>query len=124
MGVTCSVKANGSVFDVSGTLRSPATDAKGIPVNPTLITIRTSLDMNQPAPGAMSIQDDKTGTMYSSEACTFSAQPLEAGDQRAVTAGRVWVSVICPKFSDPSNPDVNAVCEVSPGFIVLENCAQ
>jgi hypothetical protein len=123
--VNCSVKANGSTFDVSGSLKSPATDNMGTPVNPTVITIRTTITADTPAPGAVSILDDKTATTYSSEACTFSAHPLQAGiDKLEVAAGRFWGSVTCPKFNDPSNPDMNALCQISPGFVVLENCAQ
>jgi hypothetical protein len=124
MGVSCSVKANGNSFDVGGSLTSPATDSQGTPVNGTSITVRTSITADQAAMGAVSITDSKTGTTYSSDACSFSAHSAQAGDQLAVAAGRIWASVTCPNFRDQANPDMNAACQIAPGFVVLENCAQ
>jgi hypothetical protein len=125
MAVSCSVKANGNAFDVSGSLKSPAIDNMGNPINPTVITIRTTITADQAAPGAVSILDDRTSTPYSSEACMFSAHPVQPGiDKLEVAPGRFWGSITCPKFRDPASPDMNALCQITPGFVVLENCAQ
>jgi len=58
---------------------------------PTNITIRTTITADQSAPGSVSILDDVTGTTYASEACMFSAHPVQAGvDKLEVAAGRFW----------------------------------
>jgi hypothetical protein len=125
MGVTCTVKANGNSFEVKGSLRSPATDPQGMPVNATSITVQTTITADGPASGSVAIQDNRTGTQYSSSACTFSAHPAVAGvDKLEVAPGRIWASVSCPKISEVNSPDPNALCQISPGFVVLENCAQ
>src|SRR5882762_7057488 len=73
MAVNCSVKANGSSFDVSGSLKSPAYNNVGMPINPVLITIRTSITADAPGPGAVSILDNETSTPYTAQDCVFSA---------------------------------------------------
>ena len=125
MGVTCSVRASGNSFEVSASLRSPASDPQGMRVNPTLVSLRTTIaDGQAGAPGSLSIQDAKTGTEYDSTECTFSVTHVGANDQLGVAPGRFWASVSCPSFKDPSNPDMKAVCQIAPGYIVVENCAQ
>jgi hypothetical protein len=96
-----------------------------MPVNATSITVQTTITADGPASGSVAIQDNRTGTQYSSSACTFSAHPAVAGvDKLEVAPGRIWASVSCPKISEVNSPDPNALCQISPGFVVLENCAQ
>jgi hypothetical protein len=140
MSVSCTVKDNGGMFTVNATLKSPASmvdpndPMKTIPINPTNITLQIpSIGGDQPATGVVTVLDDKTASPYSSTddmgraapgTCTFSAHPLAMGDQLSIAAGRVWASVNCPNFRDPSSSNLMEVCSISSGYIVLENCAQ
>ena len=125
MGVKCSVKDGGGIFQVTGELKSPAVDPQDQPVNPTIITVSTQIASDQAgAMGAVSLTDSKSGSTYSSEACSFSVRPPQVGGPMGVAPGRMWASVSCPTFRDPLSSDIDAVCEISQGYVVLENCAQ
>jgi len=128
MGVTCSVRANGSAFDVAADLRSPAFDTTTTPptpVNPTIIAIQTNIADDQAgAQGTVSVKDAKSGTEYGSSACTFTVKHVNPSDALGVAPGRFWASVACPSVRDSLNQDPMAVCQIGPGFVVLENCAQ
>jgi hypothetical protein len=126
MGVSCTVKDAGGVFNVSGTLKSPAVDQAGnrLPTS-TVVTFRTTIAPGQAgAQGELTVQDYKTTSTYSSTSCLFSVQPVQPTDQLGVAPGRMWARVTCPMFTDPLNSDAMAVCQIDPGYIVLENCAQ
>jgi hypothetical protein len=125
MGVKCSVKdGGGGIFQVSGELRSPAVDPQDMPVNPTLVTVLTQIAADQVgANGSISIIDSKSATTYSSDACSFTVRP-PAGTLLGVAPGRMWASVSCPSFRDMASPDMDAVCQISQGYVVLENCSQ
>jgi hypothetical protein len=135
MSVECTVKdTGGGVFAVSASLSSPAFDSSNPPnpVAPTHITLSTTIGTDATATGAVSITDEKTLTAYQSaddngraaETCQFSVHPGTANDQLGIAAGRMWASVSCPKFRDPQFTDLSQVCAISPGYVVLENCAQ
>jgi hypothetical protein len=133
MVVTCAVKEASGVFAVSASLRSPALDpATGSPVNPTLVTLSTSIAAGQMAMGLLTVQDNKTATPFSSVddtgmpggTCTFSVEPLLPTDQLAVAPGRIWASVTCPKVRDPQSSNLDEMCAITTGYMVLENCDQ
>jgi hypothetical protein len=133
IAVTCAVKEASGVFAVSASLRSPALDpATGSPVNPTLVTLSTSIAAGQMAMGLLTVQDNKTATSFSSvndtgmpeQTCTFSVEPLLPTDQVAVAPGRIWASVTCRKIRDPESLNLNEMCAIATGYVVLENCDQ
>jgi hypothetical protein len=132
-GVTCTVKDNGGTFSVSASLKAPATDpTTGKPINPTLVTLQTTIPADGTAQGIVSIQDAKTTSQYSSAddmgrsapTCNFSVHKLKDTDQLAVAAGRIWANVTCPRFRDPQSSNINEICSIGSGYVVLENCQQ
>jgi len=126
MGVSCTVKDNGSGgFDVSGTMKSPANDSLGkrLPTS-TSVTFRTTVVPSQASMGTLTLLDYATTSTYLSDACIISITPVQPTDLLGAAPGRMWAQVNCPMFSDPMNSDVRAVCQIETGFIVLENCAQ
>jgi hypothetical protein len=132
MSVKCTVKDNGGSFSVSGTMAAPATNPMTKMPASTNIAFSTTISADQTAPGSMSLQDWSMASPFTSTddngraapTCMFSVHPLNSNDQLAIAAGRVWMSVTCPKFRDPQSPDLNEVCSISSGIIVLENCQQ
>jgi hypothetical protein len=133
IAISCSVKKASNGFDVSASLHSPAIDpVSGSPVNPTLVTLSTSIAEGQTAPGTVTVLDSKTASQYESAneagmagaTCTFSVAPLQPGDQLGVTDGRIWAGVTCPKFRDTASSDLNEACAITTGYFVLENCAR
>jgi hypothetical protein len=133
MSVSCTVKASGSLFDVTASLGSPASDPlTGQPVNPTLVTLSTSIADDSTSKGTLTIQDNRTLTTYASvddaglasDTCTFSVKPSTMNDLLAVAPGRIWASVSCPRFRDTTSSNANEICSIGSGVIVLENCAQ
>jgi hypothetical protein len=130
--VSCTVKDNGGVFAVSASMRSPALNSNGMPANPTSISIATTIGVDQSAQGTVAIQDDKTATSFTSTndmeqagaTCLFSVHPLMMGHQLAIAPGRMWASVTCPRFRDTRSSNLDEACQISPGYVVLENCAQ
>jgi hypothetical protein len=133
MSISCSVKPTASGFDVTASLRSPAFEpTTHNPVNPTAVTLSTTIAAGQSAPGSVAVMDSKTVSQYESTndmgqpapTCMFSVQPAAAGDQLGVAAGRIWASVACAKFRDPTSPDLSETCAITQGHIVLENCAR
>jgi hypothetical protein len=134
VAISCSVKDNGGgVFGVSASLTSPAVDPTGKSLNPTIVTLSTTIPSDQSAPGTVTVQDDKSSTTYSSTddlgqagaTCVFSVHPLQPMiDGLGIAPGRLWASVTCPKFRDPQSSNLLEACQIAPGFVVLENCAQ
>jgi hypothetical protein len=133
IAIACTVKEASGGFDVSASLKSPAVDpATGSPRNPTLVTLLTSIAAGQSAHGSVSVMDDKTASTFSSvdeagmvgPTCTFSVQPSQPGDHLGVAAGRIWASVMCPRFRDPTSPSPDEICAITQGYFVLENCSQ
>jgi hypothetical protein len=131
--INCTVKASGDVFDVSASLSSPATNpTTGMPVSPTLVTLSTSIAPDGQSKGTLAIQDNRTTAAYQSvndmgvadATCTFSVKPNTATDQLAVAPGRIWATVTCPSFRDPTSSNLNEMCSIGSGVIVLENCKQ
>jgi hypothetical protein len=131
--ISCTVRATANGFDVNATLKAPAVDpSTNQPVNPTRVTLSTSIAAGQTAPGSVGIQDNATATGFTStndtgqsdSTCTFSVKPAGPGDQLGITAGRIWASVSCPKFRDPASSNLNEVCAIGTGHVVLENCAR
>jgi hypothetical protein len=117
--VSCSVKASGSGFSVKGDATAYA-EYNGMKFRPSIVHLRipsiASGDNN--AKGTLSLQDDSSINLYSSDQCTFTVQ----GGNYGVDAGRIWGALRCDGLIDPSTPD--AACLVDNGFFVLENCAQ
>jgi|SRR5579859_1490588 len=135
MSVSCTVKDNGGPFEVNATLKSPATDpVTGMPVNPTNVTLQTTITAGQSATGTVTVLDNTTATTYSSAdamsgaaapTCMFSVvPPATASDPPNVAAGRIWASVNCPSFRDPGSSNLKETCSITNGYIVLENCGQ
>jgi hypothetical protein len=117
--VSCSVKASGSGFAVKADASAYA-ESSGTKYRPSIVHLRISSiasgDSN--AKGTLSLQDDSSINLYSTEQCTFSVQ----GGNYGVDAGRIWGEMSCEGLTDPSTPD--SACKVDNGFFVLENCAQ
>jgi hypothetical protein len=133
VAISCTVRDNGGgVFGVSGSLKAPATDPNGMAVNPTQITLSTTLGSDQSALGSLTVKDNATGTFFSSvddqgqaaATCMFSVHRLQMTDQLDIAAGRIWGSVTCPRIRDTGSSNAAEVCAISPGFFVLENCGQ
>jgi hypothetical protein len=131
--LSCTVKASANLFDVSASLTSPATDPQtGMPVDPTIVTLTTSIAADGTSMGALTVQDAKTLTSYTSvndagsadATCTVSVKPLAMGDQLAVAPGHIWASVSCPRFRDVGSSNLNEICSIGAGIMVLENCQQ
>jgi hypothetical protein len=125
MDVSCSVTSTGSQFDVTAALVSRTTGQPGGPLGPTTVQLSTTIASDQAdAPGTLEVQDDQTVTTYASQDCVFSVHPAAAGDQLAVTPGRIWASVACRTVRDQQSSNPNDVCRIESGYFVLENCAQ
>ena len=133
VAITCTVKDNGGgVFGVSASFRAPAADSNGKSVDPTQVTLLTTLGADQSAPGSVTVKDAATGTTFSSvddqgqaaATCMFSVHRLLMTDLLEVAPGRIWASVTCPRIRDTMSSNAMEACAVSPGFFVLENCAQ
>src|SRR5258706_13605052 len=72
MSVQCTVRGNGSTFDVSGELKSPASDSMGKPINPTIVTLHTVISPDEAgATGSVATMDGKTAKVYCSDTCAF-----------------------------------------------------
>jgi hypothetical protein len=63
-----------------------------------------------------------TTVTYSADSGSFSVHRADATGQLGVSAGRIWASVTYPTIRDPQSSDTNAVCQISTGVFVLENC--
>jgi len=133
VAISCTVRDNGAgAFTVSASFKAPATDPTGKVLDPTLITLSTTLGTDQSAPGSLTVKDSITGTTFSSvddtgqgaPTCNFSVHRLQTTDLLEVAAGRAWASVTCPRIRDTMSSNLGEACAVSPGFFVLENCAQ
>jgi hypothetical protein len=133
VSVSCTVKESAGVFDVTASIKAPAVNpTTGMPVPPTLLTLSTSIADGSTSKGSLSVQDNNTGTTYASvndanvpdAACTFSVKPVNLTEQLAVAPGRIWASVSCPRFRDPTSSNANELCSIGTGYIVLENCNQ
>jgi hypothetical protein len=132
MSISCKVKGAGDTFDVSASLRSPAFDPNGTPINPTLLTLSASVSTTTDAMGSLTVQDNRTTTSYVSVndtglpdgTCTFSVRPRSMLEQLGVAPGRVWASVTCPRLRDVGSADPNEICSIASGIVVLENCEQ
>jgi len=125
MTVECSVKTSGSEFDVSATLKSPATSQNGGLTNPTIVLLTTTIAPDQSdAIGTLSVQDDPSVTTYTSRDCAFSVHPAAAGDQLGIAPGRIWASVKCPTLRDEQSSNTSDVCQIESGYFVLETCTQ
>jgi hypothetical protein len=123
--VHCSVKSTGSQFAVTANMVSPATTENGGPLDPTYVQLSTTIAPDQSdASGTVSFQDDRSGTTYAAEACTFSVHPAVTGDQLAVGPGRIWASVVCRTLRDQQSSSPSDVCQIDAGYFALENCAQ
>jgi len=131
--ISCTVKASGDVFDVSALLRSPATNPMtGAPVASTMVSLSTSIAADGESKGTLTVQDERTANPYQSvndmglpaATCTFSVKRPTTNDQLAVAPGRIWASVVCPSFRDPTSANLAEICSIGPGVIVLENCKQ
>jgi hypothetical protein len=123
--VSCTVKANGSGFRVSGDAKAYAELSKSEnndaqKYSPSIVHIR--IDNIGPgdsdATGTLAIQDDASINTYQADACTFSV----SGESLGVQAGAIWGSVKCPLIADPKSP--GSGCQVDVGYFVLENCGQ
>jgi hypothetical protein len=132
-GITCTVKDTGGPFSVSASLKVPAKDpTTGMAVNPTLVTLQTTISPDSGAQGTVTILDAKTASTYSSTndagqadaTCMFSVKKLKDSDGLGIAPGRIWASVNCPRFRDTGSSNLNEVCSVSSGFAILENCLQ
>jgi hypothetical protein len=132
MSVTCSVQEMSGAFRVSASLKTPATDVMGNPVNPSLVALSTTIAPGQTANGTLTVQDNRTTTPYTSAndmgaadaTCEFSLVHTQPTDQLAVAPGRIWAAVKCPRFRDPQSSNLNEICSIGTGYLVLENCAQ
>jgi len=131
--VTCTVRDTGGPFSVSASLKVPASDpATGKALNPTLVTFQTTISPDTAAQGIVTIQDAKTTSPYSSSdeaeraasTCTFSVHKLKDTDQLAIAPGRMWASVNCPRFRDTQSSNINEICSIASGIVILENCQQ
>jgi len=118
--VSCSVKANGSSFVVSG-------DAQGYASTPdknrkpTTIHIRIPKisDGDSGAVGSLTIQDEASLNPYvSTNECSYSV----TGGNLGITAGSIWGQVHCENLKDTNSP--GSSCKVPDGYFLLENCAQ
>jgi len=124
MGVACSVKSDGTKFTMSASLRSPATDPTGQPVNPVVVGLTTTIAADEAATGSISIADHSVASPYYAETCTFSVHPAASTDSLGIAPGRVWAAVSCPTLRDPQSPDPNEACQIATGYFVLENCRE
>jgi hypothetical protein len=89
-----------------------------------VVTLRASLAPNEDgAKGSVSVLDNKTAAPYLSTDCTFSVQS-QPPNLLSIAPGRVWACVRCPALRDPNSSDQDAICQIAPGFVVLENCAR
>jgi hypothetical protein len=131
--VKCTVKDTGGPFSVSADLTTPATDpSTGKPINPTLVTLSTTITPDGSSQGTVTIQDARTATLYSSAddagqaaaTCNFSVHPGSMSDQLAVAPGRIWATVTCPRFRDTQSSNANEICSIGSGVVILENCQQ
>lgn len=118
--VTCSVKPNGTKFDVAATIVAPVPGKQ-----PNVITVHATLGPNDnAASGTMSVSDDQTLSVFSSNSCNFTTRPTTGGVS-GVSAGKVWASVTCTNAVDINNAVPNSACDFAPpGVFVFENCAQ
>jgi hypothetical protein len=132
--VSCTVKDTGGQFAVSASIKVPANDPANPTksVNPTLVTLSTTVTADGSAPGTLTVLDFRTATTYTSAdetgqtagTCTFSVHPLNMTDQLGIAPGRVWASVTCPRFRDPQSSNALEICSIGTGVVILENCAQ
>jgi hypothetical protein len=123
---SCSVKASGDKFVVSGSMNIPAfdKDKKPLPI-PTIVSLSTTIGKDESgAPGTLSISDDPTGgSVYRSTACIFSVKPDTGANKKlAIDAGKIWGSVTCPDIANQGA--TSSSCTIDSGYFILENCDQ
>lgn len=121
--VTCSVVQQGEAYAVLAEIHSTNADGSLW----TEVGVSVTIDNENDAQGTLYITDEKSQDTFSSDTaivppkpgCTYSAHSV--GGQLGVGPGRLWASVQCPHINDNRNRAAQE-CQISAGFIVLENC--
>jgi hypothetical protein len=121
--VTCSVIQKGEAYAVTGEIRATSSDGTLW----TDVALSATLDDASDAQGTLYVTDQKSQVTFSSDTavvppkpgCTVSAHSVDG--ELGVAPGRAWVSVECPHINDNRNRAAQE-CQISSGFIVLENC--
>lgn len=111
--ISCSVKASGGGFAISGTLSAYTTEGESYPI--TVTVANGVVDATGNGTANITVYTPKLSASYSSTtACTLKA----LGNPPAVKGGSVWASFSCPSITSPPS----GVCQVGPSVIVFENC--